>query len=499
MPPSLRFLGHNCFLVETETSCVLIDPWLSSTGAFYGSWFQYPANHHLSTTAVEALGSANSMIVLSHEHGDHFDREFLGSLPKGLRIAIAKFDDPYLGDQLRGMGFSVEEVAEGASARCGDLSVQFFAVDTGTSSDAAILVEGEDFRFLNQNDCKMFDRLDEVPSPLTHYAVQYSGASWYPECFEFGEEERRARSAANVANKISNVSRALRALQPPVFVPSAGPVVLPFLPDGFGSPEASVFAHQDRLVDALDVPEQTSVCFARPGDLISPDCRPDPIPPPSASEINWYREHCVDTWSTLPNQLDPAELIEAIRARLRGVEGLAPADTPVIEFRWGDGEHDQCLIDLHAGTVTSHCDLAAERTLITVSAEPRYFNLLVANSRWQEVVLSLRARVHQSRDVFDNWVNLFLYSDTATIQADFENAQEVPTDRFDVSTDQGVAYSVDRWCPHQGADLTKSAVEGSCLVCPRHGWRFDLEDEGRDARSGASIRAVRIAESDTAR
>ena len=96
MPPSLRFLGHNCFLVETETSCVLIDPWLSSTGAFYGSWFQYPANHHLSTTAVEALGSANSMIVLSHEHGDHFDREFLGSLTKGLRIAIAKFEDPYL-------------------------------------------------------------------------------------------------------------------------------------------------------------------------------------------------------------------------------------------------------------------------------------------------------------------------------------------------------------------------------------------------------------------
>jgi nitrite reductase/ring-hydroxylating ferredoxin subunit len=31
-------------------------------------------------------------------------------------------------------------------------------------------------------------------------------------------------------------------------------------------------------------------------------------------------------------------------------------------------------------------------------------------------------------------------------------------------------------------------------VCPRHGWRFDLEQGGVDVRSGTSINAIRVRE-----
>ena len=47
MNAELTFWGHNCFLVETDTEALLMDPWLNDTGAFFGSWHQWPPNGQL--------------------------------------------------------------------------------------------------------------------------------------------------------------------------------------------------------------------------------------------------------------------------------------------------------------------------------------------------------------------------------------------------------------------------------------------------------------------
>jgi UDP-MurNAc hydroxylase len=452
---------------------------------------QYPSNHHLAENARAALLRENSLLVLSHEHGDHFDREFLSRLPSGLEVGIARFGDDFLSSELERLGFRVTEVDEGSRLPCGDLSVRFFVVDEGTASDSAILVEGEGFRFLNQNDCKMFDRLSEVPLPITHYAVQYSGASWYPECFLYDGAAKKKRSAESVANKIRNVRHALHVLRPEAFVPSAGPVVFPFLPPDFGRPASSVFVHQDKLEAELELPAGTSICFARPGDLVERGVGTSPIPAPSDAEIAWYQGNCVDAWELLPDEFDLTALLEVIDARLSGIAGIAPSDTPVIEFSWGAGEVDRCLVDLHEGSVALGRGPLENQPSISVSAEPRYFRLLVENPRWQEVVLSFRARIQRSPDRFNNWVNLFLYSDPETVEANFRSAIVERTERVEVEVRDVGRFTVDRWCPHQGADLATAQVEGSCVVCPRHGWRFDIADAGRDSRSGTSINATR--------
>ncbi|HZN96079.1 MAG TPA: Rieske 2Fe-2S domain-containing protein, partial [Myxococcales bacterium] len=52
----------------------------------------------------------------------------------------------------------------------------------------------------------------------------------------------------------------------------------------------------------------------------------------------------------------------------------------------------------------------------------------------------------------------------------------------------GRRYSVQRFCPHQGADLEQGWIEeGRFLVCPRHRWRFDLEQGGACRASSASL------------
>ncbi|CAH2032292.1 Rieske (2Fe-2S) protein [Trichlorobacter ammonificans] len=41
---------------------------------------------------------------------------------------------------------------------------------------------------------------------------------------------------------------------------------------------------------------------------------------------------------------------------------------------------------------------------------------------------------------------------------------------------KGTVYAVETECPHQGAPLAGALVKESYLSCPRHGYRFELQD-----------------------
>ena len=63
---NLKFWGHNCFSIETDDSILITDPWLSKNGAFFGSWFQYPKNHHLMEDVLDLLNTKKTLSYLSH-------------------------------------------------------------------------------------------------------------------------------------------------------------------------------------------------------------------------------------------------------------------------------------------------------------------------------------------------------------------------------------------------------------------------------------------------
>ncbi|RHZ44839.1 hypothetical protein Glove_709g78 [Diversispora epigaea] len=57
--------------------------------------------------------------------------------------------------------------------------------------------------------------------------------------------------------------------------------------------------------------------------------------------------------------------------------------------------------------------------------------------------------------------------------------KKVDGNRLKVKTADGKIYQVDRWCPHDNADLnTKGIIIGSKLFCTKHNWSFDLENGG---------------------
>lgn len=38
----------------------------------------------------------------------------------------------------------------------------------------------------------------------------------------------------------------------------------------------------------------------------------------------------------------------------------------------------------------------------------------------------------------------------------------------------GTFYALDNTCPHAGGPLGEGTLQGNCLVCPWHGWRFNV-------------------------
>ena len=99
----ITYLGHAGFVAETDDVVVIMDPWLSPFGCFDASWFQLPRNHHLAALVNEKIRDARRAIFvyISHEHQDHYDRDFLDSLPtRDFSLLIPGFTDSSLQSRL---------------------------------------------------------------------------------------------------------------------------------------------------------------------------------------------------------------------------------------------------------------------------------------------------------------------------------------------------------------------------------------------------------------
>ena len=103
----------------------------------------------------------------------------------------------------------------------------------------------------------------------------------------------------------------------------------------------------------------------------------------------------------------------------------------------------------------------------------------------------MRARVDRRPDVFSNLANVFLFSDVSNVRHAFESSISINPERIIVSDRFGSEFEINRFCPHQGADLSCAEIsEKSEVICPRHGWRFNLKAGGVNEKSGKSLKAI---------
>lgn len=495
MNSDFTFWGHNCFLIETDREALLLDPWLNDTGAFFGSWHQWPPNGHLRDVVKKRCAEKKLSIFLSHEHQDHFDKSTLAALSNhpDCTVFIPSYKDKYLLDALAKMKLRTVELAEGAQIG-GDIQFRTFIDDSGINHDAAIFVAAPGFTFFNQNDCKIFDRLpiirNDLP-PIDYYSVQFSGANWHPSCFVLAEDQRRLVAKKKVLSKLRNVLNGIKILEPRFFLPAAGPAFFPFLDPALNAGAGTIFVHQSELDKYLTQNRVQDILYPRPGERVDENANRLPIPGPTPAEIDEYALSHRDVWEGIEDTFSAERFADVLQRRLSLIASIAlPPETPSIAFRWGSGKSESLVVDL-VGKSLLRAQQPQTPCLI-LSASPKYFSLMCGDDRWQDIALSLRASIERMPDVYNTIVNIFLFADESNLAESLIRNLNLSRERI-VIEHQGQKYEINRYCPHQGGDLAYASVDDDLhVVCPRHSWRFDLACEGMCKTSGMSIDAVKL-------
>jgi UDP-MurNAc hydroxylase len=512
----ITYLGHAGFCVETPEVVVVIDPWLSPAGAYDSAWFQYPRNHHLAGAVAEKLSDTTRecFLYVSHEHLDHLDLEFLRTVgSRDFTVIVPRFRRTTLADMLatlepaRLVTCEDEETVEVPGG-----SLQLHVDDSIVDRDSAILVELGSHRFVNLNDCKLLDRLPEIANTghVDVFTCQFSGATWHPTCYAYPPDVYEAISTKKVLDKYEGIAQGIEVLAPTFFLPSAGPPCFldPQLAH-LNEERVNIFPRAAAFSEFLDerlAGLPTQVPELMPGDVLDVGAgafvrrSPDRVDDRSfARYVQDYASECRE--QILEKQHLPrgrtaedvlCSMTEVMTKRVRALDcgslvvGALYIGVEELPDRW-------LRVDFTTQTVEQVPKIREEPFASLLSPAWQVDRLLAGHLTWEEFALTFRMRLDRAPDVYQPALHGFLLVETDDLPALRAELLGERGDRDRITVDAaGCRYEIDRFCPHQGGDLSKAWVEdGPLLTCPRHRWQFALEDGGRCVTAEASVHAVR--------
>ncbi len=177
----MRFtvIGHACLFIETGTTTILVDPWLSGS-CYWRSWWHFPP------IEVRPEYLEPDYVYLSHHHFDHFHFPSMRRLSRRTQVLIPRFAIDVMRNEVRQLGFSrVDELPHGDVVALGGgvrLASFQYAVD-----DSALLLAADGVVLADLNDCKVKDTaarpLLEAFGPPTFLFKSHSWAQAYPNCY----------------------------------------------------------------------------------------------------------------------------------------------------------------------------------------------------------------------------------------------------------------------------------------------------------------------------
>jgi UDP-MurNAc hydroxylase len=513
---SICWLGHAGFLVETPEAIIIMDPWLSPTGAFDASWFQFPRNHHLAGFVQEKLRDSRKQryIYISHEHRDHFDQEFLWSLQsRDFTLVLPKFRRSALRDAFAGYDCK-------AIIACDDQQqvpipggwLKLYLDDSELNRDSAVLVRSHGRTFFNQNDCKLFDALPSIAhemGPVDVFACQFSGATWHPTCYDYPRDVYEKISKKKMFGKFGSVAQAIRTLHARAYLPSAGPPCFldPTLMHLNFEP-INVFPRTPKLLEYLS--DRTPGCRnldLMPGDIVdanrgelsfavpervSHDNFEDFIGRYAADYASFFALRRAQYSSVNCGEIR-SRLADLLRAKLSFLT-LADRIKIPLYFELSEEPGRALRIDFVRRNI-EETSTTEDDTRYAISAPAwQIARVLDGQLTWEEFSLTFRARLNRTPDVYQTLIHGFLILEPEDMNylCDKLLAIESRSERIEIEV-AGKRFVCDRYCPHNGADLKHAWVEDNrYLTCPRHRWHFDLEEGGCGVGNNQTVHAIEV-------
>jgi len=139
---------------------------------------------------------------------------------------------------------------------------------------------------------------------------------------------------------------------------------------------------------------------------------------------------------------------------------------------------------------------------VSLMPESDYYSLLTPSWQirrvldkaitWEEFALTFRVRLNRKPDVYQTLMQGFLLMEPEDMNWFYSKLVEIEQRQKRIIIEAcGTRYSMDRYCPHQGGDLSQGWLgDGRFWTCPRHRWQFALDKEGQCLTSNGSIHAV---------
>jgi UDP-MurNAc hydroxylase len=479
---------------------LLADPWFSPTGAFLGSWHQFPRNDHLDL--AELLDA--DWVAVSHEHLDHMDLPTLRRLPARARVLIPRYPAPAFRDRLRAGGVS----------RIIELDPwQPFPLDAKGSwitaipeqspmcHDSAFLIVTAGRALLNCNDARLTAAQARkakylAGGRLDMMAVQTSGASWHPICYSYPDDVRTSIEESKRIGKFRSVMRLVRATEPDLAVAFAGPPCFldPALRRFNTSPAApGIFPDAEQALAWLSehLPHQRWAGF-RPGDRLDLDTgsvEPDPVS--AAFSYSDGVEGYLDRYAA-----DRADALASVYASVpEPGPDLAAAFvkhfsrlgtlSPYFLTRIGMTVRFE-VTGAHGGAWDVRMDADGLRIDLTGAtpvpeytftvAGPWLAAVLAGDIAWEDLLLSLRLTARRDPDLYNDYlIGLLKHANQPALRAVEEYESDRRDDERIVVSSGERHYRIGRYCPHAGEDLSTGAViEDGVVHCLAHNFAFDL-------------------------
>lgn len=490
----LSYLGHAGFVLDAGGVRVLMDPWFFP--AFLQSWFPYPDNRFLLETVA---GGRFDCLYISHLHEDHFDRRLLADLDKSVKVLCPNYRSKGVGKRLARLGFrNLIPLAHKQQVElAGGLRATMY-LDTSHKEDSGLLLEYEGFRFLDLNDCNT--SLSELPEDVDLLAAQYSGAMWYPNCYEYDAEAMAQKVAQVRADLMKSLTRKCEVTGAKTYLPCAGPACFldPALAE-FNDREATIFpVWEDVAEQFADAAPGVPAIRLRPGEALElPDV--ERVTPPSVEgtcDLSDYSARRGAEWGEFYAGDEPEITAEDLKTYFSGLQRqndhLAKDINKYIRVSvsgksWGvrlGAMAEDFVIEGEDPYPPEYCLITSPRVLRAV---------LDGETGWEEALLSMRVRLRRVPDVFDSrFMGLLRYGNE-------------PVQTLQMTKESGCAEMIERdglvmqrFCPHAGEDLHNAIICDGVIECPRHHWKWDAAT-GKCLEGGSLDLNVHPALSSTAR
>ena len=492
----IRALGHAGLQIESSSATLLLDPWLSPFGAFQSSWFPYPDNEHL----LDASLLEPTAVCISHEHLDHLDPWFLARVADSAPVLFPHYPADAVRKKLEGAGRArlVELEPWRRHDAAPGTQVMFVSEVSPMNHDSAVVVLADGRVVLDLNDARLTpQQIHEIRTVVGGHidvlTIQGSSATWHPMQYELPDARKRALIRQKRAAKLRYVEKVVAAARPSVVVPFAGPPC--FLDDELfelnHEMEGGLFPDQRTVADWLRARQVPGVVVLLPGDTLDTatgehtrDARSAEFETCDRWEyLRVYAKRRADAIEqTKQHFLAPAgSLWEPFRRYFEELLSISGYFDRRIAMRVGfdlvGPGGGEWAVDFREETRGVYEDVGdcAYRLRFATRWLP---SLLDGRLAWEDFFLSMRFTATREPDIYNDYLlGLLKFAHADALHAvEQYDAERAVDDRITISAD-GVCYSVQRYCPHAGADLsdTSEVLPGGVLRCLNHYYEFDLD------------------------